>query len=174
MPSCQGVNLSEAVQCDTIYSEIPNLSALIFQPQWCLSQCARDDWSIYKTAAANLLNIYVQCHVQESSRIYSNVLCSYIQEKKKNQILALHKMWETPPAWTESLGFSSPLENVGFEPSRTNRWRILGIFRLKGGWSVPGLPPSAPLHNSSSLVCSLQRSKYCQKLKVGVRNGEHK
>lgn len=43
VPSCQGVNLSEAVQCDTIYSEIPNLSALIFQPQQCLSQCARDD-----------------------------------------------------------------------------------------------------------------------------------
>lgn len=43
VPSCQGVNLSEAVQCDIIYSEIPNLSALIFQPQHCLSQCARDD-----------------------------------------------------------------------------------------------------------------------------------
>lgn len=43
VPSCQGVNLSEAVQCDTIYSEIPNLSALIFQLQRCLSQCARDD-----------------------------------------------------------------------------------------------------------------------------------
>lgn len=80
VPSCQGVNLSEAVQCDIIYSEIPNLSALIFQPQHCLSQCARDDWSIYKTAAANLLNIYVQCHVQESSRIYSTVLCFYAQE----------------------------------------------------------------------------------------------
>lgn len=77
VPSCQGVNLSEALQCDIIYSEIPNLSALIFQPQHCLSQCARDDWSIYKTATANLLNIYVQCHVQESSRIYSSVLCSY-------------------------------------------------------------------------------------------------
>lgn len=43
VPSCQGVNLSEAVQCDIIYSEIPNLSALIFHPQHCLSQCARDD-----------------------------------------------------------------------------------------------------------------------------------
>lgn len=43
VPSCQGVNLNEAVQCDIIYSEIPNLSALIFQPQHCLSQCARDD-----------------------------------------------------------------------------------------------------------------------------------
>lgn len=43
VPSCQGVNLSEAVQCDTIYSEIPNLSALIFQLQRCLSHCARDD-----------------------------------------------------------------------------------------------------------------------------------
>ncbi len=76
VPSCQGVNLSEAMQCDIIYSEIPNLSALIFQPQHCLSQCARDEWSIYKTAAANLLKIYVQCHVQERSRIHSAVsLC---------------------------------------------------------------------------------------------------
>lgn len=40
---CQGVNLSEAVRCDIIYSEIPNLSALIFQPQHCLSLSARDD-----------------------------------------------------------------------------------------------------------------------------------
>lgn len=67
---CQGVNLSEAVRCDIIYSEIPNLSALIFQPQHCLSLSARDDWSIYKTAEANLLNIYVQCHVRGASGIY--------------------------------------------------------------------------------------------------------
>lgn len=40
---CQGVNLSEAVRCDIIYSEIPNLSALIFQPQCCLSPSARED-----------------------------------------------------------------------------------------------------------------------------------
>lgn len=43
VPPCQGVNLSEAVRCDTIYSEIPNLSALIFQAQQRLSACARDD-----------------------------------------------------------------------------------------------------------------------------------
>lgn len=58
------------MRCDIIYSEIPNLSALIFQPHHSLSVNARDDWSIYKTAAANLLNIYVQCHVWGASGIY--------------------------------------------------------------------------------------------------------
>lgn len=94
VPSCQGVNLSEAVQCDIIYSEIPNLSALIFHPQHCLSQYARDDWSIYKTAAANLLNIYVQCHVQESSRIFHRALLLWPGTSQKNQILACQRRWE--------------------------------------------------------------------------------
>lgn len=114
VPSCQGVNLSEAVQCDTIYSEIPNLSALIFQPQQCLSQCARDDWSIYKTAATNLLNIYVQ----ERSRIYSSMLCSYAQALSKKIKFCL---------CTECEKWATANEHGGFEPSAFYaHWKIKG------------------------------------------------
>lgn len=98
VPSCQGVNLSEAVHCDILYSELPNLSALIFQLEHCLSYCARDDWSI-KTTAGNLLNIYVQCHAQECSVLYSTVLCSYIQDffQKSNLILSENVTCKTAP-----------------------------------------------------------------------------